>query len=638
VAQGRIYLREPDVLVLDSPYDPKEVAATKKIPGARWNKIGKVWEFPTTSLSPLMQLAVDFGHTVDPLLSGVKPPEHPVGENRIEVGDKLHVYFTYDQVKVSAIRKIPGARFDKKNLKWDVPLAALPFVLDFANTFSFNLENADELLALKEAQEQEAAFMEALSKAEDGTIEVDGLRGELFPYQKAGVEYAVKAKKTFIADEVGLGKTIQAIATLEETGAYPAVVTAPPSLLLNWQKEINAFAPHRSVAIVQDRQNFPEGEFDYLIIGDSNIATWKKQLKGYQGYVFDESQRFKRYEAKRTKAAIDMAKKGEVVLLLTGTPITNRPAEFASQLQIIGRLDDFGGKWAFYKRYAKAYKDRFGKWDISGASNLPELNQRLRSTCYVRRLKKQVLKDLPEIRKHRMYVALGDTAMAEYDKAEQDIIEYMAQRAAQIARELGESPNSAAVRARFRASAAEELVKLAALRRLAALGKLPAIHEWIEERVNEGLKVVVGAHHRDVVDAIAEKWGKVKIQGGMRKEDVEENKHIFQEGDAPVMVISIQAGGTGHTLTAAQDVLIAEHPWTPAERTQLIGRLHRIGQTNSILAVDMIASKTIDEQIVDLLDKKEAIVEAATEGKNVQSTSIASELLFDFLDNALPTS
>lgn len=632
MAIGRVYLKNPDTLVLDSPYDSQEVVATKKIYGAKWDKINKVWEFPVTSLAPLLTLARNFGHEVDNILTDMKVPEHSVGLDRVELGSKLEIYFVYDAVKVSAMQKIPGAKWDKT--KWVAPLSALEDVLAFAERFGLELNNEAELKEMKRTIEDEGALMQALSHAESGSIEIEAIDGELFPYQKAGVEYALRAKKTFIADEVGLGKTIQAIATMEVTGAFPVVVSAPPSLLLNWKREISKFAPHRKIAIVENRKELPEKGYDYLIVGDSNIKTWEKELKGHKGYIFDESQRFKRYEAQRTKAAIDIAKKGEVVLLLTGTPITNRPAEFAAQLQIIDRLKEFGGKWAFYKRYARAHQDRFGKWDISGAANLPELNEKLRSLCYIRRTKSQVLQDLPEVRKERLHVSLEDAARSEYRKAEADIVSYLAEKAARIARELGQSPGSAAVRARIRASSAEDLVKLATLRRLAALGKLPAINEWIEERVESGVKVVVGAHHRDVVNAIARKWGNVKIQGGMKNEEIEENKRKFQEGDAPVMVISIQAGGTGHTLTAAQDCLIAELPWMPSDVDQLIGRLHRIGQKGSVLGVEMVAEQTIDQQMMDLLDRKARIVKAATEGENIREQSLASDVLMSLFDMA----
>jgi SNF2 family DNA or RNA helicase len=441
----------------------------------------------------------------------------------------------------------------------------------------------------------------------------------------------MRAKKVFIADQVGLGKTPEAIASIETAKAYPAVVSCPPSLVLNWKKEIERFAPQRKVAVVKGRKEFPEDEHDFLVIGDANLDHWKTKLKGYKGYVFDESHRFKNFEAKRTKAAILIAKQAEMVLLLTGTPITNRPAEYAAQLKVLGRLSDFGGKWPFYKRYANAFRDNFGQWNIQGASHLEELNRKLRGTCYIRRTKDQVLDELPEIRRSFLYVEPSAKVMKEYRKAEADIASFLAMRAAEIAREIGQSPQSAAVRARIKAEAAEHLVRLSTLRRLAALAKIEAVEEWAKERVENEEKVVLAAHHRAVVDAFADAFGAAKIQGGMKAEEVEAGKEDFQERDQMVMVLSIQAGGTGHTLTAAKELGIVELPWTPADVEQTEGRVHRKGQTRGVLITTFVAEGTIDEQMVELLDEKRAIVEASIEGETTQQLSIAGDLLLSFL-------
>lgn len=633
MTKKRIYLYDADTIHLDSPYNEVEVVATKKIPGARWAKMARVWEFPISSLPHLREFAEQFDYELDPKLGNFALPSQPTATERVEITEKkFRVFFAYDPVKVAAIRNVQGAAWDKKEA-WNVPLTSAGNLLAFLDQFKIEIPNRGEIEAIHNEVTEQASEMEALSRTNTGSLIIPTFEGNLFNYQRGGVEYLLKAKKSFIADTVGLGKTREAIATLEYADAFPAVVAAPPSLILNWKKEIETLTPHRKVAIITNRKDFPEGDFDYLVVGDSNIATWKEKLTGYKSYVFDESQRLKNFDAQRTKAAIAMAKKAEYVFLLTGTPIMNRPAEFASQLEILGRLKDFGGKWGFYKRYCGAYRDSFGVWNILGSSNLEELNKRLRSSCYLRRTKDDVLLELPEARIDQLPVSPDEKIMKEYRKAEDDIASFLATRAAQIAMEMGLPPRSAAVKARIKAESAEHLVRLSTLRRLAALAKLPAIFEWIDERLEEGVKVVVGAHHRDVVDAIAEKYGNIKIQGGMDAAQVEANKQAFQEGDAQVMVISIQAGGTGHTLTAAQDLLVAELPWVPADVDQLVGRLHRIGQKGSVLAIEMIATGTIDEKMIALLEKKRKIVKAGTDGEAIRQESLIGDLIWSFLDD-----
>jgi SNF2 family DNA or RNA helicase len=444
---------------------------------------------------------------------------------------------------------------------------------------------------------------------------------------------------------MGLGKTLQAIATLEYVrDSYPAVVVCPPNLVLNWQKEYEKWLPDRKVVTVTDRKTFPEHkDFDVLVIGYSNINHWQKQIKDFRSFVFDESHYIKSPTSQRTKAAIKIARTAPrqgIILCLTGTPVTNRPAEYASQLDVLGKLNTFGGLWGFYRRYCGAFRDRFGQWNISGNSNLDELNEKLRGNCYIRRTKDQVLKDLPPVRHANIIVAGSPTQMAEYRKAERDIVEYLVERAKQIALELGTSPGSAAVVAKIKAEANEHLVRISVLRRLAAKAKMDSVVEFIESHKEAGLKVVVAAHHRDVVDEIANKFGGLKIQGGMLVEEVEAAKSRFQEEsteDAPVIVLSIQAAKTGHTLTASQDVLFVELPWTPADVDQTYSRCHRLGQKGSVTATYLLCEGTVDEEIYNLISRKRGVVNAATDGGAVgkREDSVGQMLVGLFAERGL---
>lgn len=222
-----------------------------------------------------------------------------------------------------------------------------------------------------------------------------------------------------------------------------------------------------------------------------------------------------------------------------------------------------------------------------------------------------------------------ESSLREYRKAEADIVKYIMERARQIAEELGESPNSAAVRAKMRAERNEHLVRIGVLRKLAAKAKMGAVTEWIDSRIEAGEKVVVAAHHREVVDELASKYGNIKIQGGMDVSDVELSKQMFQERgvtEAPVIVLSIQAAKTGHTLTASQNVLFVEMPWTPSDVDQTYSRCHRLGQRGSVTATYMLCEGTIDERIYDVIEEKRNVVTAATEGK---SAGGAGDSVFD---------
>jgi SNF2 family DNA or RNA helicase len=452
---------------------------------------------------------------------------------------------------------------------------------------------------------------------------------------------------------MGLGKTIQAMATLESihlqaeqddsSPAYPAIVVCPSSLVLNWKKEYNRFFPERIVEVVKDRKTIPMfGTYDVLVIGYPNITAWEKQLCNHNSYVFDESHYCKSRDSQRTKSAkkITKSNKNAVVLCLTGTPVTNRPAEYAPQLDIIGQLDKFGGLWGFYRRYCAAYKDKWGQWHLEGNSNLEELNEKLRSICYIRRTKDQVMTELPPVVHAPLVVEGAPAVMKEYKKAEADIVAYLVERAKEIAKELGLPVGAAAVATRMKAEANEHLLKMSVLRKISARAKMPVVEEWINERIEQGKKVVVAAHHRDIVNELTNRFGGLKIQGQMDIEAIEDAKHKFQTlscEQAPVIVLSIQAAKTGHTLTAAQDVLFVELPWTPADVDQTYSRCHRLGQKGSVTSTYMMTSGTIDEDIYALVEKKRKVVSVATEGDIEFDDDDASNIILKLIEESLYT-
>jgi SNF2 family DNA or RNA helicase len=607
-------------LVLDFPYDSSQVAEIKKIDGSSWDRVQKVWRLPMSSLEEAREFAAKHKFTIDiDVLTLTIQKKRP--EKCVFMSDaKLMLRCPYEKVIIKAVKQIPGITWNSDKKSWQAPLASVAEVIGWAN--SFDVPVAEEIHAHAVNVKDNLNKLKDASRSTDAEIKVESIKGELLPYQRAGVAYASNAKRTFIADEMGLGKTLQAIATLEYVwDSYPAVVVCPPTLVLNWQAEYARWLPEKRVSVVSNRKEFPDKNlYDIVVVGYSNISHWEKELKGHQSYVFDESHYCKTPTAGRTKSAVKIARtapKEGIVLCLTGTPVTNRPAEYASQLEILGKLKDFGGLWGFYRRYCGAFQDSFGQWNISGHSHLDELNDRLRGNCYIRRTKDQVLKELPPVIHNPILVEGTAAGMKEYHKAERDIIKYLQDRAREIALELGQSPHSAAVIAKIKAESNEHLVRLSVLRRLSARAKMPVIEEWVQAHIDEGKKVVIAAHHREVVDELSRRFGGLKIQGGMSVQEVEEHKHKFQNlsaEEAPVIVLSIQAAKTGHTLTASQDVLFVELPWTPADVDQTYSRCHRLGQQGSVTATYMLASRTLDEEIYSLIERKRGVVNSAVEG------------------------
>lgn len=639
----RLFL-DDDNLALDFPYDPEQVAEVKRIRDCKWDKVARLWRCPVSQIAEARAFAEKHNLDIDnEVLLFTLPARRGAPDSGVyEMDGDIYISFPYDPVMVRSVKQIPSVTWDKKTAAWKAPLTAINESIQWAERFSKPI-SPDILVKARQINEQLAELNEA-SRAVQADIKVgdSGLEASLLPYQKAGVAYATRAKRCFIADEMGLGKTLQAIATVETLDSYPAVVMCPPNLVLNWKAEYTKWLPSRRVAAVlagKGQKEFPaRGTYDVLVIGYSNISFWESHLTAHSAYVLDESHYCKTLTAKRTKSArkvVASSPSGTPVLCLTGTPVTNRPAEYVAQLDILGKIKDFGGTWGFYRRYCAAFQDKWGQWHLDGASNLEELNERLRSVCYIRRTKDQVLSELPPVFHQELTLIGSSAAMAEYNKAKNDIVKYLVDRAKQIAEELGLSPASAAVRARMKAEAAQNLIRLSVLRRLAAKAKMESVVEWVQERTNNGEKVVIAAHHRDVVDELANRFGGLKIQGGMEVEEVEEVKRLFQtDPKAQVITLSIQAAKTGHTLTAAQNIIFVELPWTPADVDQTYSRLHRMGQKGSVTATYALCADTIDEEIYSLIASKRSVVNTAVDGgSSISESDISEQLVMSLLSS-----
>jgi SWI/SNF-related matrix-associated actin-dependent regulator of chromatin subfamily A-like protein 1 len=432
-----------------------------------------------------------------------------------------------------------------------------------------------------------------------------------------------RARGVILADEMGLGKTVQALATLHAVGTFPAVIVCLASLKINWAREVEKWLPDRKVAILEGLTPY-EVEADLLILNYDILHAWVDALPKPRAVVLDEAHYCKSPRARRTKASIALSDRVDpdgIVLVMTGTPVTNHPIELVSLLRICNRLDEFGGAGEFRRRYGTG-------------SHLTELNRRLRSTCYVRRRKTDVLKDLPDKRWATITVA-GDTEIMEaYREAELDVTTFLAQRARELAEEAGANDvdaENAGWTAAMRAQSAEHLVAITTLRRLAARAKMPAARAWISDFLTTGKKLVTFGWHVEVVSSIADEFANgYSVAGGNTKGGRQEAVDRFQQqDDQRVIACSIRSGGVGLTLTAASDALFLEMGWTPADMDQAVDRCHRIGQRDSVTGWVMVCEGTIDQEIAALIEQKRVIVDAATDGKAISDE--ASGVLGDLI-------
>ena len=530
------------------------------------------------------------------------------------IDNQFVITFDYDKHLVNAVKELPGRRFDGAKRNWKIPVTSqtIALIQDFASEHNFEIsEHTHEAIKThQEKREKTIAKTIAASKATDANIHVEGLGGKLLPFQRAGVAYLKDHPQTFLADEMGLGKTVQALAGLQIHGAFPAIVVCPASLKLNWKKEAEKWLPGRTVGVVDSGKDEIPKDKDILVINYDILTKQQEKLKeiNAKGVVYDESHYCKNYKAKRTIAAKELAKDIPIRFLLTGTPIKSRPQELLSQLQILGWLDKLGGFWNFAKRYCDYKKTKYGA-DLSGASNTEELNEKLRENGYIRRLKHDVLTELPP--KRRIVLNFELSNQSKYEKASKQFLSWLAQEKGKEASE--------------KASRAEHLAKIEHLKQLAVAGKIDAVNEWIEDFLETGEKLVIFAHHTDVTNALAQKFNASKITGAETVEQRQAAVEDFQKNTGKkVIVCNIQAGGVGHTLTAASNVLFVEQAWTPGDMDQAEDRCHRIGQKDSVTAWYALGEKSIDHDIYNLIEAKREIVESVSDGGKITTANQGS--------------
>jgi hypothetical protein len=535
---------------------------------------------------------------------GEEPPPARLVLARGVDGERLTVEVLWDAGVGDAFDRLPGATGN--GLPFD------PWLADELDAFvakhhvavaPMAAEVLDAMLAEKRAATTAVRRSRAVSAAP-----IDGvaakLGGTLAPFQWAGVRYVLDARRSFLADEQGLGKTVEALAALEADAAFPAVVVCPASMKLVWEREALKWLPHRSTRVVNGRSAQPP-ESDITILNYEVVAAHRMALagRGPKAVIVDESHYCKNPQAKRTQAVRRLAAAvpaDGLRLALTGTPVLNHAEELIAQLRVIGRLEDFGSG----AQFAREFRGQFSE---------ERLHWHLRRRCFVRRLKSEVLPQLPP--KRRVVVPMAITNDHDYRLAEADVIAWLKSQPLDL-HEL-----NAKIAATLRA---ERLAQLTALQRLAARGKLAAALAWIEDFLASGEALVVFARHVEVQHALLHRYpNALHLLGEDSLLQRERSIADFQDADgAQLIVCATRVAAQGITLTRASNVCFLELEWTPAMHDQAEDRCHRIGQRDAVTAWYLLAADTIDETMAKLIQQKREIVAAVTDGQQPETDGL----------------
>jgi SNF2 family DNA or RNA helicase len=459
------------------------------------------------------------------------------------------------------------------------------------------------------------------SRATDAIVDVPAPAGlSYLPYQRAGISYMMGRQASLLADEMGLGKTIQAIGLINaDPTVFRVLVICPASLKLNWQRELRRWLT-RPLSVEVANGSFPIS--DVVVINYDVLAKHREAIDdvAWDLLIVDECHFLKNPDAKRTQQVLGKvdrrAKRVAVApirsrrrVFMTGTPIVNRPVEL---WPIVQSLDPAGLGRSFFgyaKRYCAAHEGRYG-WDFTGSSNLDELQRRLRATFMVRRLKEEVLTDLPP--KRRQIVVLPT------DEASARLIE--AERAAYERWEEALSTSSAAT---------AEFSEMSRLRHETGLAKVAVAVEFLREALDEGGKIVAFAHHRDVISALAAEFGEAAVAMTGETPIAERQAAVDRFQTDPkcrLFVGSIQAAGVGITLTAAQHVVFVELDWVPGNVTQAEDRCHRIGQRGSVLVQHLVFDGSLDMRMGEVILSKQEVIAAALDVREPEPKPVVRQI------------
>lgn len=470
-----------------------------------------------------------------------------------------------------------------------------------------------------------------VKNVEDADYEVPKtISGTLRSYQKRGYRWLkTMAHYGFggiLADDMGLGKTLQIIALItSEDASRPSLVVCPTSLTLNWESEVNKFAPHLKVLVVtgnvESRKALIEKIQDYHIVITS-YELLKRDIDDYQNLYFryciaDEAQYIKNAQTLNAKA-LKMIN-SEMRFALTGTPIENSLAELWSIFDFVmqGYLFNYS---LFKQRYEMPIvKDQ----DETAARRL----KRMAAPFILRRLKKEVLKELPDKIETVVYNTMEEAQQKLY-------LAHLAKAKEELEEETGQKG--------FGRSQIKILSLLTRLRQLCChpslyledyeggSGKLEQCMEIVRDSIEANHRILLFSQFTSMLDLLAKELKAQQIEyfmltGSTKAEERMSMVNLFNASDVPVFLISLKAGGTGLNLTGADVVIHYDPWWNLSTQNQATDRAYRIGQKNNVQVFQLITKHSIEEKIKELQDKKMGLTESVLQEGETFITKMTEE-------------
>jgi SNF2 family DNA or RNA helicase len=568
-------------------------------------------------------------------------------------GDRIWCFVEFREQEL--IQKIPGAKWDKDNSLWWVPLSwascqQLRGVLgpnlsigpDLTAWATYELQTrVQPCLALRDAEDAvlpENLLPKDLPKAgETFNGELVEQDWDLEPRQRAGVRFLATARRAALCDGMGSGKTVQTICALrlleiEGQDPFPAVVVCPNSMKKTWEKEWALWDPRRKVQVVsggaaQRRKQLASGADVFIFnweslryhtrvagYGSIRLTDSEKEPKELQQiplrtFIADESHRAKNPSAKQTRAAWQVARQCEHRFALTGTPVANSPEDTWAIMHMV-EPDEWPAKGQFLDRYA------LQSWSQFGFMNVVGIRGDVRDE-FLRILDPRFL------RRPTAIVVPGLKAKLPLQVREVDLLPKQRKAYDQLKKELLAELESGVLMATNPLTRMTRLVQLAAsygevdehgnLTLTEPSSKLDALMEILEE-IGEDEQAVVFAESRQLIELAAARLDKAKITKGMITGAIDVHRRQsavddFQGGRSRVILATLGAGGEGITLTAARHSIFLQRSFSLVKNLQAEDRIWRKGQMREVQRIDIMAANTIEQHVFDVGLEKQARLE-----------------------------
>ena len=452
-------------------------------------------------------------------------------------------------------------------------------------------------------------------------IALGKLENVLRPYQKQGVYWMRFLENAglsgLLADEMGLGKTLQTLAWLslprvgvQSTSTLPSLIVCPTSLVRNWEAEAKKFTPWQKTLVISG----PDRAKDFKRIDQADIVITSYALlqrdfedayldREFAVVVLDEAQHIKNRRTRNAVAAKGLNARQRLVL--TGTPVENSVTDVWSIFDFL--MPDYLGDYEMFKlNYELPIAEGGGAADDAQF----KLKRKLHPFI-LRRLKTTVAKDLPDKLVKVSYCPVPDEVQREYNEV------------------LTKERRSAKTKFQM-------LALLMKLRQIASRGKVDAFMEQLDEAIDGGHRVLVFSQFVKQLVVLREALDEAGIRycylDGSTKDRLGECNRFNRDQSIPVFLISLMAGGTGLNLTGADMVMHYDPWWNPAVENQATDRAHRIGQKKKVYVVKLIASDTIEEKVLALQRRKEAVIAATV---STSDTAIVERLSTEDLASLL---